>query len=363
VPTPVRIIVAPLVAVWLAVAPPTAHGQWWWPQPRASGAAPWQPELFSDYLASGQPPHPAVPRIVAAERDGASLGSGVLVDANGAQGLVLTNWHVVRDTRSAVLVQFPDGFQSAGTVIQQDETWDLAVIVVWRPPAAPVPLADTPPAIGEPLTIAGWGRGTFRAQTGPCTQYLSPGSGQPQELVELWATARQGDSGGPILDARGRLAGVLFGQNEGRTIGSCCTRLRAILARVGSVGVPLALASAVPAPRQPLPGPPGPWGTVSAAVPPGLAPPGETTPSATPLTNPTDPSRADSVAVAASPTAGAADAGPLARGAASGGGIDLGTVLDRLRTPAGRETALQVAGGLALAILGLRTVFAGRGRG
>ena len=362
-PTPVRIIVAPLVAVWLALAPLTAHGQWWWPQPRASGAAPWQPELFSDYLASGQPPHPAVPRIVAAERDGASLGSGVLVDANGAQGLVLTNWHVVRDTRSAVLVQFPDGFQSAGTVIQQDETWDLAVIVVWRPPAPPVPLADAPPAIGEPLTIAGWGRGTFRAQTGPCTQYLSPGSGQPQELVELWATARQGDSGGPILDARGRLAGVLFGQNEGRTIGSCCTRLRAILARVGSVGVPLALASAVPAPRQPLPGPPGPWGTVSAAVPPGLAPPGETTPSATPLTNPTDPSRAESISAAASPTAGAAVAGRQTRGAASGRTIDPGTLLDRLRTPAGRETALQVAGGLALAVLGLRTVFTRRSRG
>ena len=64
------------------------------------------------------------------------------------------------------------------------------------------------------------------------------------------ATARQGDSGGPILDAEGKLAGVLFGQNEGRTIGSCSTRLRTFLASVGSRGftpTPIAEFSDTPA--------------------------------------------------------------------------------------------------------------------
>ena len=103
---------------------------------------------------------------------------------------------------------------------------------------------------GAPLTIAGYGRGPFRAETGPCTQYLAPGSGYPLEFVELSATARQGDSGGPILDAQGRLAGVLFGQNDGRTIGSCSTRLRTFLASVGSrgfQGMPIAEFSREPA--------------------------------------------------------------------------------------------------------------------
>ncbi|MFM9194733.1 MAG: serine protease [Planctomycetia bacterium] len=202
------------------------------PAAAQSGSA-WEPDAFADYLLSGQTPHPAVVRIVAAENGGASLGSGVLVDANRQQGLVLTNWHVVRDTRSAVLVQFPDGFQTAGTVVRMDETWDLAAIVIWQPPATPVPLAAAPPAPGDLLTIAGYGRGPYRAQTGRCTEYLSPGTGHPKEFVELAAGARQGDSGGPILNERGELAGVLFGQNSGRTIGSCSTRLRAFLASVG----------------------------------------------------------------------------------------------------------------------------------
>jgi hypothetical protein len=208
-----------------------------WAAGPQQAAADWAPEAFADYLLSGQKPHPAVVRIVAAEQGAASLGSGVLVDVNRDQGLVLTNWHVVRDSRSAVLVQFPDGFQTAGTVIRTDEAWDLAALVIWRPPVPPIPLAKSPPVPGDLLTIAGYGRGPYRAQSGRCTEYLSPATGYPKEFVELAAAARQGDSGGPILNDRGELAGVLFGQNGGRTIGSCSTRLRTFLASVGSSGV------------------------------------------------------------------------------------------------------------------------------
>ena len=71
-----------------------------------------------------------------------------------------------------------------------------------------------------------------------------------KEFVELAATARQGDSGGPILNERGELAGVLFGQSDGRTIGSCSSRVRTFLASVGSKGftaMPLAEFSNTPA--------------------------------------------------------------------------------------------------------------------
>ena len=199
------------------------------------GAA-WDPAAFADYLLTDQKPHPAVARIIAPEGGGTSMGSGVLVDVNASQGLVLTNWHVVRGTKSAVLVQFPEGFQSAGTVVRSDEAWDLAAIVIWKPPVAPVSLAGADPVPGEPLTIAGFGRGAYREQTGRCTEYLSPGGGHPKEFVELEATARQGDSGGAIFNERRELAGVLFGQAEGRTIGSCSSRVRAFLASAGSRG-------------------------------------------------------------------------------------------------------------------------------
>jgi len=173
----------------------------------------------------------AVARIVSPDQTGVSYGSGVLVAVRGTCALVLTNWHVIRETAGPVQVVFPDGFRSAATVLATDRDWDLAALAIWRPRAEPVALAVRPPRPGEALTIAGYGRGWYRESTGPCTQYLSPGVDLPFDLVELAAPARQGDSGGPIFNQRGELAGVLFGSSFGRTTGSHCARVRWFLDR------------------------------------------------------------------------------------------------------------------------------------
>jgi hypothetical protein len=331
------------LALALAAAPDRAVAQnpfWGWGTAQAVGPnaqSKWSPELFADYIGTGQTPHPAVARIVAPEDSGTSLGSGVLVDVNRTQGLVLTNWHVIRDSRSAVLVQFPDGFQSAGTVVRWDEHWDLAAIVIWKPRATPVTLAASQPIVGEPLTIAGYGRGSFRAETGPCTQYLSPGSGYPMEFVELSATARQGDSGGGIFNGRGELAGVLFGQNDGRTIGSCSTRVRAFLAGVGSSGfqaLPIAEFSSQPALARSIgtPAPPAPTRLAAATG-------GELSEVVPRSTHVAEPQPAPGHAAACPPS--------------------LDELLDVRQN--GQEM-LTTAGGLALAFLGLKTIFTGRRR-
>jgi len=264
-----------VVTSWLVATAPTASAQfapwnWGW-SPQTPAKESFSPDVFADYLGSGQPPHPAVVRIIAPENGGTSMGSGVLVDINPSQGLVLTNWHVIRGATSAVLVQFPDGFQTAGTVIRHDEPWDLAAVAIWRPRTVPIPIAPAPPAIGEPLSIAGYGKGPFRSEAGPCTQYLAPGSGYPLEFVELQATARRGDSGGPILNARGELAGILFGQAQGHTIGACSTRVQTFLASVGSKGLTPEMAASL---RASLPADSGAGGAggaaVLAAAPPGM---------------------------------------------------------------------------------------------
>jgi len=330
-----------LLATMLAALAADARGQglaawgWGFGSPTAqsgSQSGKWSPEAFADYIGTGQAPHPAVARIIAPENSGTSMGSGILVDVNRNQGLVLTNWHVIRDSRSGVLVQFPDGFQSAGTVVRWDEPWDLAAIVIWKPNATPVSLAADKPLPGEPLTIAGYGRGPFRTETGPCTQYLAPGSGYPMEFVELSATARQGDSGGPIFNSQGQLAGVLFGQNDGRTIGSCTTRLRAFLAEVGSSGfqaLPIAEFSAEPAIERAL---------------------GTPAPTPARLASATDAEILHRSAHVAEPqpTPGYTPPEPT-----------LEQLLD-VRTNG--QTMLTAAGGVALVILGLRTIFGGRVR-
>ncbi len=160
------------------------------------------------------------------------MGSGALVAVSENYGLVVTNWHVVHEAAGQITVVFPDGFRSAGTVLGTDRDWDLAALAIRRPKVDPIPLATQPPRPGEPLTIAGYGSGWYRAVTGRCTQYVSPGHSQPFEMVELSAGARQGDSGGPILNSRGELAGVLFGSAFGNTTGSYCGRVRWFLASV-----------------------------------------------------------------------------------------------------------------------------------
>ena len=161
-----------------------------------------------------------------------SVGSGTLVAIGQHHGLVVTNWHVVRDAKGEISVAFPDGFRSGASVLKVDEDWDLAALLIWRPHVTPVPIASTPPRPGDALTIAGYGQGNYRSVKARCTQYVSPGDNFPYEMVEVSAEARDGDSGGPILNDRGELAGVLFGAGRGTTSGSHSSRVRLFLAEV-----------------------------------------------------------------------------------------------------------------------------------
>lgn len=197
--------------------------------------------------------HPAVARIVAPAEGSISYGSGTLVYANDQWGLVITNWHVINEATGQISVHFPDGFYSVGAVQNVDRDWDLAVIAIRRPPGVqPVRMADAAPRPGEMLTIAGYGAGTYRAASGVCTQYVAPGTTFPFEMVEVAVSARQGDSGGPIFNSRGELAGVLFGEGNGRTSGSYCGRVKWFLSSIvpdvqrplGAIDQPIQVAQA-----------------------------------------------------------------------------------------------------------------------
>ncbi len=186
--------------------------------------------LWSASIPSApQTPHPAVVRVIATDRNSMSLGSGTLVDANDDYGLVISNWHVVRDAVGPIEVVFPDGFHSMARVVRTDREWDLAALLIWKPPVQPVPVTTAAPRPGETLTIAGYGHGDYKAQSGACTQYLAPAPGRPLEIVEVAAAARDGDSGGPMFNSRGELAGVLFGEGGGRTDGSYGGRVHKFL--------------------------------------------------------------------------------------------------------------------------------------
>jgi hypothetical protein len=175
-------------------------------------------------------PHAAVARIIVPEGRTTAFGSGTLVDVRGQYGLVVTNWHVVRDSRGVVECVFPSGFRSNSRPLKVDSNWDLAALVIWRPPIEPVQITTQPPRPGDLLTIHGYGQGKYRIATGRCTTYYAPHPNFPHEMVELDVEARQGDSGGPIFNQSGELAGVLFGAGRGTTLGSFAPRVSNFLA-------------------------------------------------------------------------------------------------------------------------------------
>lgn len=176
-------------------------------------------------------PRPSVCRVVSSSGSSIAAGSGVLVRVSGTSGLVLTAYHVIRENRANLEVTFPEGVTTPARLVAFDQDWDLAALSVGRPEAAPIPIAAKAPRRGERLTIAGYGPvGVYREQTGKVTDYGSPTREHPAQFVELEGAARQGDSGGPIFDQAGELAGILFGTSRGRTVGSCSTRLSLFLA-------------------------------------------------------------------------------------------------------------------------------------
>ena len=175
-------------------------------------------------------PHPAVARIVVPEDGATAYGSGTLIDVRENFGLVITNWHVVRDATGTIEVKFPGGFTSKARALKVDSDWDLAALVIWQPPIEPVSIAEEAPQPGDLLTICGYGQGNYRCATGHCTQYYAPRQDFPRHMVELDVEARQGDSGGPIFNRQGNLAGVLFGAGQGTTLGSFGGRVGAFLA-------------------------------------------------------------------------------------------------------------------------------------
>lgn len=196
--------------------------------------------------ALGQP-HPAVARIRSLESNATSFGSGTLIYRQGKQGILITNYHVVKDAQDDILVTFPSGFRSSAKVVATDPRWDLAALLIWAPEIQPVVITDNPAKPGDTLTIAGYGSGRYQASSGICSQYVSPGINQPREMVELRTVARQGDSGGPIFNQNGELAGVLFGAGWRTTAGSYSGRVKKFLlpvvARMQQVAAPLANAA------------------------------------------------------------------------------------------------------------------------
>jgi S1-C subfamily serine protease len=159
------------------------------------------------------------PKVVGLGR-GWGRGSGVVT----AAGVVLTNAHVLRGEE--VAVTFADGRTEQGRVTGADADLDLASIAVDTGETAPIawePDRVETVGIGEPVFALAnpGGRGlrtTFGLVSATGRSFRGPRGRRIGGSIEHSAPLPRGSSGGPLVDAEGRLLGLNSIRVEGGLI-------------------------------------------------------------------------------------------------------------------------------------------------
>ncbi len=180
------------------------------PAAAARAEAPAPQRTVQSVVAASSPA--VVTVLVGRAEAGGRLGSGFLVDGRGR---VLTNAHVIGDAPSA-RVLFEDGTESEGRVLGTDESTDLAVLQVdgVPPDVRPLPLGRSQGlVVGDPVIAIGNPFGLDRTATTGIVSALkrritAPNGFEIQNIVQTDAAINQGNSGGPLLDATGRVLGI-----------------------------------------------------------------------------------------------------------------------------------------------------------
>jgi S1-C subfamily serine protease len=159
-------------------------------------------------VQASQSPFEIFPR----QQENVSTGSGFVLDEKGH---ILTNAHVVANSTD-VRVSFSDHRTVTARVIGKDPDTDLAVLAVSPkgPALRPLELGDSSAVrVGDPTVAIGNPFGLERTLTTGVVSALqrritAPSGFGIEDVIQTDAALNPGNSGGPLLDATGRVIGV-----------------------------------------------------------------------------------------------------------------------------------------------------------
>lgn len=140
------------------------------------------------------------------------LGSGFVIDKDGH---VVTNYHVVNGA-SDIEVSFSNQETVSAKVVGTDPSTDLALLEVEVEAKAltPLSLADSDQVkVGDPVAAIGNPFGLERTVTAGIVSALqrevrAPNNFTIDHVIQTDAPINSGNSGGPLIDAEGRVIGV-----------------------------------------------------------------------------------------------------------------------------------------------------------
>jgi len=150
--------------------------------------------------------------VFARDRRSLSLGSGVIISADG---YVVTNNHVVGDNVTTITIALPDKREIKGRVIGTDPMTDIALLKIGVTGLPTVPWGDSAQlkvgewvlAIGSPFQLSQ----TVTAGIVSATGRANMGFAQYEDFIQTDAAINPGNSGGALVNTRGELVGINTG--------------------------------------------------------------------------------------------------------------------------------------------------------
>jgi putative serine protease PepD len=166
-----------------------------------------------------------------------AIGSGFVFSQ---EGYVVTNDHVVEGSNGTMSVAFSDGSTASASVVGRDPESDIAVIKVAKANLTPVEFGNSDSiAVGDPVLAFGSPLALVNTVTAGIVSALDRTiqAGDPGGTVRYYAAIQtdaavnQGNSGGPLVDAAGKVIGM---NSVIRSVGSTDTE-------AGNIGLAFAI--------------------------------------------------------------------------------------------------------------------------